>query len=85
MLQDIVTKLLACQTRQLIRNGILTLTSNELVVLLLRLSVCTSTVIVILHEEGLTRLEAGTRTGESHDVQIIRVNRWLQERAVDIV
>jgi hypothetical protein len=79
VLQDIVTKLLASKTGQLIRDGILTLTSNELVVLLLRLSVRASTVIVILHEEGLTWLEAGTRTGESHDVQIIRVNRELQE------
>lgn len=79
MLQDIVTKLLTSETGQLIRDDILTLTSNELVMLLLSLSVGTSAVIVILHEEGLTWLEVRTRTSESHDGQIIRVIRWLQE------
>ena len=56
--QDIIPKLIAGESGQLIRDSILPLTSYELVVLLFGLLLGTHTV-VIFNEERITRLIAG--------------------------
>lgn len=66
VVEDIVTKLLTGKARQFIRDGILAFASNESIMFLPGLSLGPQA-SVILHEEGLTRLDAGTRTKVVHD------------------
>jgi hypothetical protein len=71
--QDIFAELIAGNLRQLIRNSILPFTSYQFGVLLLGLLLCgqpRQSVVIALHEERLTRLEAGGRAVvESHIVE----------------
>ena len=71
--QDIFAELIAGNLRQLLRNSILPFTSNQFGVLLFGLLLCgqpRQSVVIALHEERLTRLEAGARAMvKSHIVE----------------